>query len=448
MVKTADYADFLARNNTPQLRTEALLSILSPDTKAVTLWAMEPHVFYTRTKLYEQVLSFANADKLPLTLWAVWVYCNGNGGYEGSLKSIGTAVQCTTASRPTAYAKTDAGRDFGDPTAALGISFVNELIESGKDTPRALLRILDDIVKPDGTSFRRGFLVYKIIELLANNPDPDRGFSRYEVARRLELNEMAISSALNSLGESEMIDYHSPQRDVDGKRAKGWAKYVAKSRLDYETCFNAVKVHYSDPHISGVLRQIVDYVNNHPGEEVNNYTLGDTLGISKNSANWILLSLRAEGYMTSEFKGRLRSEAKANEWTHLLWEKLLKVVGRVAETADPTIKGFRDKLEKYASNPELLIEHIKAVLDVYSDERKHTGSAVDTRVRNALLEILNSANGEPIKLSELAEKVKDLRGKRGPITRVTIRTHLDALLETSKIIKTDRGMYAAKVNRR
>jgi hypothetical protein len=88
------YKEFLKKNKTFEERVEALTSgILSPDTKAVSLWAMNPNRFYSSSELYSEVRSFSGGS-FPVTERAVWQYCNENSPcYDGCFFNIGAVVK-------------------------------------------------------------------------------------------------------------------------------------------------------------------------------------------------------------------------------------------------------------------------------------------------------------------------------------------------------------------
>ncbi len=437
-----------------QLRVEALTSgVLSPDPKAITLWSMQSDVRYTKAELYKQVMRFADLDELPLTSTATWGYCNGAGNWEGSLSSIGATVKVEvttvmTATGPKAayaYEKTGAGSAFGDPAAALGIAFVNELLEHGKPTPLSLLRIFSSSNKTEDASARRGFSVYMITRLLANSPDTE--FDNGAIVKKLEklgLTRDAVSFALSSLGASGMIAYMSPYKEYGGKRARGWAIYKAESTLDYETCLKDIKMRYPKFNRPGGLRAVVDCFNENPKKALDHNELVDKIGIRKEHASGILSYLRNTGHLNSQFEGCKRSIAKANELTFLLWNDLLEPIGRAAETMNPRTEGFRDKLSMYTSDPQLLVEHIGNVFEIYGAERNNVGPASGPKVRSALLAILRSENGNPIKNSELTERLNEIRADAGlsPLTSSAVNRHLNLLRKGHAIEQPKPGWYA------
>ena len=112
------YDEFTRRNPNFEDRIEALTSgILTPDTKAAVLWAMEKDVFYTKSGLYAAAERFSGKG-FPVVRGVAWNYCNGKPteGFEGSLCSIGAVLKCDTIDTgfdsAIAYGKTDAGVDF------------------------------------------------------------------------------------------------------------------------------------------------------------------------------------------------------------------------------------------------------------------------------------------------------------------------------------------------
>ena len=435
-----------------QLRIEALTSgILSPDSKAITLLSMEPGVRYTATSLYNQVKNFAGLDELPLTAPSIWPYCNGSGHSEGSLSSIGAVVKVQvkvvmTATGPKAvyaYEKTGAGSAFGDSAATLGIAFVNKLVELEKPAPWSLLRIFGASNKSEDASFRRGFLVYKIIELLANNPDIE--FNSSDIMRQTGLTfSNAISPTLFLLGKSGMIDYVSPYRESGGEHGS-WALFKAESTLNYKTCLKDIREQYPEIYVPGALRKIVDYINEHIGIDIDCHSFSNVLGINKSHVSSILSYLRNTGHLTSQFEGKVHSAVKANDFTGLLWVDLLEPIGRASRTMNPEVEGFRDKLLMYKSDPQLLVEHIGTAFEIYADERNNIGPGSGQKVKASLLEILRSEN-HPVKLSNLVEKLNEQREAAGqsPLIPSSLNKYLVLFRKEHAIEQTKPGWYGIK----
>jgi len=233
------YEEFKKANPDFQSRIEAFTSgILSPDSKGITLVSMDPSRAYTYRELYKSVCAFSGFDpglsEFPLTHRSIWGYCDGTPSrrLRSSLDSIGAVVKLKAKRRSTsyrsllatAYQKTDAGRDFGDPIVAMGTYTVNEITKR-KPKYSSLWRLLGSAPKSPETRYRAGFTRYKIIKFLSENPTEE--FRREDIILALsQLDDTAISNALNSLGEAGAIDFYSPYRDVRGEKVCGWAEYI------------------------------------------------------------------------------------------------------------------------------------------------------------------------------------------------------------------------------
>ena len=135
---------------------------------------MEPGSFYTQGELYFRAKEFAGGG-FPICRPAVWSYCNGHPGQaEGSLYTIGAVVKdeieiIETGEGPlimVTYAKTPAGEDFGDAIAARALALSRKLTSRY----RSIARIFGGTNKSKTVKIRKGFVVYKVIRLLVQNP--------------------------------------------------------------------------------------------------------------------------------------------------------------------------------------------------------------------------------------------------------------------------------------
>ena len=453
----AKYKLFREKNPDFKSRVEAILNgILSPDPKGIALQAMDPREIYTVTELYENVLEFCDVseEEFPLSVDGVWGYFYGHSSRrrEGSLKEIGAVVELKVKPKrtryaktyATAYQKTDAGKDFGDPAVALGTYLVNEF-EKKKNKVKygSLQRILGSPHKSKDARARRGYGVYKIVELLAKNSDSE--FRWKDIAKELkeELDESTVSSILNSLGEAGVVDYKSPHREIKGEWTKGWAVYKAKGKIDYEKVSEEIKKKYPRYGHLGCLKKIVEYINENPDKELEHNKISEKLDIHPLSALKIISQLKKLGYLTSEFVGgKVQSKARANEFTLKLWEELLEPIGKAVGKLDPYVEEFREKLEFYEEKPEIWKDHIRNQLKAYEMERKNVGRKGGKEIRKAILEVLSSF-GKPMKRSHITEEVDKKISRKG-ISRSGIRNQLKNLEKEGKIRKVRKGYYALK----
>lgn len=433
------YEEFKEINPDEKSRIEALTSgILSPDPKGIALLSMEEGKAYTEAELYKQVLEFLNSDWFPVTRSAVWRYCYGHPTrrIKGSLHGIGAVVELKIKPSPTsskyvvAYQKTDAGADLGDPTVCIGTKLVNEL-DRMKIKYKSLWRIIGTPIKRKDAEYRRGYAVYEVIKLLAENRNSE--FRHGDIIEELkELDDIVISSLLNELGYAGVISYESPQKDLEGKRARGWASYeLIKKYIDFKDALAKIKERKRF-YIPGYLKKITKYINEHPHEKYDRNKLSERLGISARDVSKILSSLKEVGYLDCKFSGR-RSIAKANEATLVLWQGL-EMIGKVAKTLDPYTDGFMDAKQEYEANPERWRKEMLNQLYIYDEERSHYGASGGEEIRKALLEL---PVGREFKLSQIKEIIEEKRGKR--LTSRCILRHLKLMPDHFR--KTSVGYY-------
>jgi len=442
------YAEFIKANPDAKSRIEALTSgVNTPDPKAITLLSMEPYKPYTWFELYERVLDFCGMEKnnFPLTSHATWIYCHGSRGYKGSLEEIGAVVELKVKRKVTpykevyaiAYQKTDAGEDFGDPAACLGIRLVNKLIKL-KQKPKyySLFKILGTPNKKGEAKYRRGYVVYEIVKLLVENKNEE--LRRIDIIEELpELNKKVISNCLNSLGEAGVIDYKSPYRDIKGKRAKGWAKYRLKKKIDYEEVLDRIKKFNLKFDSPIALKKIVAYINSNPTEEFEYNELASKLNIKCNYTSEGLSLLERLDYLECEFKGGEKlSIAKANEATHILWNDFLEPIGKAAISLNPYIEEFMLAKELYEDEVKLR-EDIRNVLWIYDRERTRIGKKGGEEIRNAILNVL--ADGKEKKLSYIKAEVNERISRK--VSQGAILRQLKNLIKTRKIEKVKKSYY-------
>ncbi|MBI2583567.1 MAG: helix-turn-helix transcriptional regulator, partial [Candidatus Aenigmarchaeota archaeon] len=271
------YEEFLERNPTFEARVDAFTSgILSPDAKALTLWAMEHGKPYTRSALYQAVLQFAGRG-LPVTEPSVWQYCNGvparnrRDWYDGALCSIGAVVKdkivVEGGDAQAAYLKTDAGADFGEPLAALATALVNRM-DSAKKKPRFIS--MQRIISMPNTRGKHshGYAVYRIIKLLAENQGKELGCA--DITEQTGLNETVVSYTLTDLGKAGMIEYYSPKRDVGGSSARGWSVVRIDESIrgkDPENAYRDARALRKGFYSKGYFLRVFEYCQSHVGEE-------------------------------------------------------------------------------------------------------------------------------------------------------------------------------------
>jgi hypothetical protein len=441
------YDEFRRVNRSFQERMEAILSgILSPDLKGITLQAMCRGVAYRPGTLYREVCDFVGVDALPVDFIAIWRYYVGcpSTGLEGILKTIGVVeervVEKDTSKGLTyaiAYEKNDAGFDIGDPSVALGTYIVNKLYEEGRTKYFSLLRMLGSASKLKWARCKESYVIYRVVEFLAENPRDS--FRAIDIQRELsELEPVYVSKALNKLGEIGVIDYRSPYRDLEGRRARDWARYrLLVSRIDFEDARERVKRGSDRFRDWGYLRKVIDYINQNPREEFTRRKLAGELGISERACSACLSLLSFAGYLSYEFKGRkILSIARANENTILLYVEFFEPIARMCDKLDPDAQGFRNKLEYYLDHRDLWREHLKTQVYIYDRERFHVG-LVGGEVRRLILKVLE--DGEVKKLSHICDDVNKISPRK--LTRNIVRDHLRILMRDGLVERVREGWY-------
>jgi len=437
------YSDFLERNPTFQKRIEAFTSgILTPDPKPIVLSSMEPEIFYTAGELYQQVKSFAGG-RFPISYAGVWSYCNGNAENEGSLYTFGAVTKDEGAYTPemtlipNTFAKTPAGKDFGDAIAARALQL------SGKLTSRyrSMLRVFGATNKPRNARSRRGFAVYKVIKLLAENPR--KIYRKADIAECTGLPVPVLCLALNSLGQAGIIDYESSYREKNGRRLTGWAQYrlVDKSLLRKQSEELYVELRKERPrcYLKTYLESVIECIKNDP-DGIYSTDSFRILKIDSGYISKILSFLKRRGFLESDYQGGvIQSKAKANKNTHLIWESLLKPIEAIADRLDANdYKGFYEALQFYESSPDTRENHTQRMLAQYDRERLRGGSKSSDYIDS----ILVGLSKKVMKLSEITELVN--RSRTVNLRPDIIRYHLRGLIRSGTFEKPEKGFYRRK----
>ncbi len=434
------YDEFVRRNPTFEDRIDALTSgMLTPDMKALALWAMERDKFYTRSTLYTAAERFAGR-RLPSSSKNVWQYCHGNlyRGHEGSLYSIGAVVKDTTVDTGSgsmiAYGKTDAGADFGDALAALACMAVNRLDGDAQRSRYVTMnRILGAPYKSMPAAHRHGYAIYKVVKLLVENPDKD--FRVTDFIAHTELNDTTLGYALNILGNFGVISYYSPYRDVHGKRASGWAvvkvkREICEADFDdiYERAIGTRKFYKK------YLNLVLEFCKNHVHEELDYTKIAKSLGIDKSAVSKCIRVLRDFGYLEGEIKGGEKiSSAMCTPHTIRLWQDLFTDVERIAMDMKVYPELGR-ALRIYEEDESLRLDHVRRWMDLYEAESTRLGH------RHNILKqrILKKLTRDRIKLSVVLELLRD-EGFEG--SRQNVSSILKNLKRSGKVVSDRKGYY-------
>ncbi len=431
------YSGFFEANPTFQERMEAFTSgLLTPDPKLVSLWSMEEGVSYTAGELYHQVKEFVG-DRLPICRPAMWSYYRGTSRCPGPLKKFGFVANELDEAipGPVTFEKTPVAADFGDALAARALCL------SGKLTSkyRSMLKIFGGPQKKEDATARRGFVVYKVVKLLAEQPE--NVFRTTDVADLTGISATILTLALNTIAEAGTIDYESPYRDKDGHTPKGWAQYrlVNKGLLtrDLDELYDEYRQDRPFSHLKAPLKSVLEYIRRHPEAVYSIATLPEVVSVDRSYVSNILSFLKNRGFLESGFQGGfVHSKTRANENTCLLWEHLLRPMEAVANRLVPAdCKGFYDVLDFYASQPETRKDHLQQMLARYQVERTQRGFDEARDVDAVLLALPQKA----MKLSTIAEKVNATR--ESSLSSASVRSYLSGLVRAGRFEKPEKGYY-------
>ncbi len=441
------YSEFVGKNPTLQERIEAFTSgIISPDTKAITLWAMKPRVSYERDSFYERALEFSGRY-FPISAYPVFQYCSGNetSGRQGSLVKFGfveeNIVTESGAMISASYEKTIAGEDFGDAIAASAVGLSTMLTSSYK----SMQRIFGSGNKNKEAKSRSGYNVYVIIKTFAQNPK--KIFTLAELVEITGLSKNLLSEKLNTLGFYGIIDYESPDRDIRGKRARGFAEYRLASQSMLEKCADDLyseSLEVDDKKIRKISRgnafDAIQFILDNPNMVFERNWLSSHLKINGSDVSCVLSTLKKLGYLESTF-GVIRSQGKANDNTILTWE-FLEPIEAVAEAVDPRAhKGFYSALEFYNFNPHAREIEVQKLLEAYDKERNSRGIKGSEEIDSILLSLPGDRD---YKLSEMLEFVIEARGLR--LSTQTVINHSKKLIHRGLFKQSDKGMYRNLAN--
>ena len=354
-----------------ELGLGGLLSALSPDPKAFTLYSMPLGTpSFTSRQLYGNVLNFAESlglpRRFPVAYSPVWQYCSHPQTVEGSLVSIGTVVRelryLTPEGERTAYLTSEAGHDLARPLVVAGAEWIrwagNSDIQHKYDS---MWKVLGAVASK--TENRRPLAIYRIVEYLVRN----RGYHRlHDLIEEFggRINDGVISNIMNSLGDAGIIDYESPSRDVQGVRARGWATYRLNRMMYFGQALDGIRKVDSDFHNVGYLRAVINHVKPNGNEVYEANDLSQKLKIGQTNIPHILSLLKTIGMLKRECGfsgGTLLSKAGANDLTRSLYEMVLVPARETAEALKP------------AHTRQLTPELARGLLVNYQEERTNKG---------------------------------------------------------------------------
>lgn len=445
------YKDFVVLHSTnngvynPESGLGSLLSTLTPDPKPVVLTAMQQGtVYFTLHQLHRDVLTWLENYGVPKNAWPItkftpWSYCEyrrDQTKQDGSLVEIGAVVKQAHLTSfwggiRTGYIKTVAGGELADPLLPYVCNFVYQAGQS--NIPHqydSTWRLFGNVCSPN--DHRKPLAVFRVVEFLIQNPKPHRALDIQE-----ELKEHAghgsISLLLNCLGEAGVITYDSPDREIGGRRTRGWSRYGLKdeARLqDLDSLYAEIKRIRKHFTMQTSLKRICEFILQNPMSTLASCELSEKFGIPVTQVSTIFSSLVQTGVLDLRpgFKGGvIKSSASVNDLTKMLYDEVLLPAREIANTLTPPPAKLLESLE------------LTYFLQNYQVERSHMGPLAGDEVRKDILDILNDPN-RPMKLSHVAEIYNSGRSER-KLGRGSIRRHLNLLVTQGLIRIPKQGYY-------
>ncbi len=430
------YEEFFNANPDFGSQMNALTSeSLNATPKTITFTVMAPSIKYRRPELFGLAQSVCISRKFPVIDLTVWRYFDGQKScYESTLKNIGAIEECGPKDGSKKYRKTEAGRLIFEPVTRLALEFVASR-EWSKKRGNKLLESIFGTPRDSGSGDKHGYILYLLTKLLHENED--RVFKAHEVVEELGpiASHVAIYSNLRSFGSKGFLKYISKQGRKNGKRTSGWAKFIAKERINYEDALDAALKENEKFHYWKNLRKAVEYINQHISKDVSNAQLAKKTGMHVEDASRVLNILKRAGYLTTEFSGFERSKVKANRYTHLLFTGLFQPIAESLSNLDKmpveaAMKPVTERL-RFSGLDKDFLDAINTNLAIYQQERTKVGKKGGEEARREIIAaLLRLEEAKPI---EIKEEIGDIA-----MTRVT--THLLTLRRKGVVINND-GIY-------
>src|SRR3989344_85100 len=415
------YSSFVSLHPDYGYRVGALLSLASPDPKPISLWALTPGELYDEDEIFNNTLSFSGMSykDFPLTGLGLAGYYHGHTSRKipGTLESIGAIDRGDFKSPGTFkmerykfYKKTGLGEDFGDPIAAASTWFVNELIEKNLEGHKSTQQIIGMKKVGMDTKYNYAYATYKVIELLAKNTE--NGFSLMDIHDEIGdiITIAGLSTRVNKLSGSKMLDYKSDRRDVNGKITKGYSRYTANEKIDYDEAVEKAKIQFNSFYHYKILERAINFAKKNIGEYFSIHDLSRGTCMKVSSIRKGLDYLIKMDYLQHEFGKKSWTYAKANDSTVILWEGFLEPIGRAARNMNPKITGLQEKLDIY-NDKKKRIHDIRNRMAVYETEKSRIGPVGGKVIRKFILEVLDESE-DMVKLSVITKNVGDKLGRR------------------------------------
>lgn len=415
---------------------EGLLSVLTPDPKAVVLYSMpREKPFFGATELGRNVLDFIEnlgmTRRFPVGLSSIWSYCYNPEltHNEGSLVSIGAVVKeanyHTPAEDKTAYYVSEAGHDLAKPLMVSAAEWVQWARNSGLDHKYdSMWRVLGGVHSK--TERRRPLALYSLVDYLVTNP----GYHRAQDLIDAFVDKVAsktVSTILNSQGLTGVIDYQSPTRDIGGKRPKGYATYELKQPMSYQQILDKIRQSLSSFRNTGYLKAILNYIETNPDDTYVNYELAQKLRINSSQISHLLTILQRIGILSYEsgFTTHRQSRARANDLTRSFYDMIVLPARETAQTLTP--------LHSRVLTPDLTNEFLAN----YQEERSNIGLKGGEEVRDIILQLFSEQ--EQMKLSHLIEEGNNRMDRE--VSGKAWGVQVQQLIKRREVTKLGRGIY-------
>ncbi|MFH0836695.1 MAG: hypothetical protein V1870_01055 [Candidatus Aenigmatarchaeota archaeon] len=434
------YHDFVSINSTngvynPRKGLESLLSILTPDMKALVLFSMSSgDIYFSQLDPYHNTIDFLSQHScghlFPLARKSPWNYYKDKDN-DGSLVNIGAVVKYvnypTSTGLHTGYEISPAGEELGKPIISRAIQFVNT-VKSRENRPRydSMWKILSSIASR--TETRKQNAVFDVVKFLIDNPET---ISFTDIIKNLCNYQLStISVILNSLGNAGVLEYESPKRDFHGSYVKGFRKYgLVQDRYvelsEKERIFREVKKIESSQLNKKYFMRFLDYIQNNSENQFDSIALSKSLRIHNTHVSRFLSLLTTLGYLESVFREETITKAKANDVTRMLYDILLLPAYESAQTLVPA--------ERHIFSSQELREFVIN----FNEERTNLGTEKGREVRDMVLAVLNEKGN--VKKSHIVQECNERLGEE--LSKGAYQRHLTGLVNDGIVEKIKRGFY-------
>lgn len=458
MIENPDrYKEFVSMHSTegiydPEKGLEGLLSCLTPDTKAVALLSMQRgEDYFTSLDLFKKISNYLenyglNKKDFPLSSTAPWVYCftykkADKQFIDGSLIDIGAVIKktiyVTNEGLKTGCEISQAGEELCKPLISRTIHFVNEAREKNLLKSYSMFKILGAVNSI--TEKRRQISVFNIVKALVENPNLNSASEIKELLGSKQ-NHPYIAEALISLGETGIINYESPYKEINGKWIKSFKTYsLTKEGLarlkDKEEVYKKMKnieICHSIGFNRKNLSESIDYILDNPDEKYDYLSLAEKFGATDyRPFRTILWALTKSGYLNSLFDDNMHTAAKtkmsANYATHFFYDSVLLPAHESAKNLEPT------------NDVGISSNELKNFLANFRREKTRIGPDGGDEIKAAILRVLEN---EEMKRSLIVQKCSPLITRK--LNGASYDIHINSLIKEGIIERTKKGHYKLK----